>query len=57
MTDVCLAGVVGGVTIEPAPCYLDSNRVHRSGVAPGNTVCLWLQVVRLHWAKAQGPLE
>ena len=35
MTDVCLAGVVGGLTIEPAPCYLDSNRVHRSRSFPG----------------------
>ena len=30
MTDVCLAGVVGGLTIEPPPCYFDSNRAHRS---------------------------
>ena len=57
MTDVCLAGVVGGLTIAAASAALTAIAFTAAGVAAGNTVCLWLQVVRLHWAKAQEPLE
>ena len=57
MTDVCLAGVVGGPTIVAAPAALTAIAFTAAGVAAGDTVSLWLQVVRLHWAKAQEPQE
>ena len=57
MTDVCLAGVVGGLTIVAAPAALTEIAFTAAGVVAGNTVCLWLQVVRLHWTKAHRPLE
>ena len=57
MTDVCLAGVVNGLTLVPAIATLTAIGFTAAEVAAGNTVCLWFQVVRLHWAKAQGPLE
>ena len=40
MTDVCLAGVVGGLTIVPVPATLTAKGFTAAGVAAGNTVCL-----------------
>ena len=57
MTNVCFAGVVGGLTIVATPAALTAIAFTAAGVEAGNTVCLWFQVVRLHWAKAHGPLE
>ena len=57
MTDVCLAEVVNGLTLVSAIATLTAIGFTAAEVAAGNTVCLWFQVVRLHWAKAQGPLE
>ena len=63
-TDVCWAGVAGGLTIAVAPAALTAMGFTAAGVAAGSVAAATQSAVYggyvasgLHWPKVQGPLE